>query len=63
MRSTNTAFRADTRQLLRNVLDIDYEARKVIMKGRTGAIPLLDFFAAFPTPSHEMLGMRSQSPI
>ena len=43
------------RQLLRNVLDIDFAAHKVSIRSRSGAIILFDFKAAFPSLSHDML--------
>jgi hypothetical protein len=43
------------RQLLRNVLEIDFAAHKVSIRSRSGAIILFDFKAAFPSLSHDML--------
>jgi hypothetical protein len=43
------------RQMLRNVLDIDFAAHKVSVRSRSGAILLFDFKAAFPSLSHDMM--------
>ncbi len=41
--------------MLRNVLDIDFAAQKISVKSKKGAIILFDFWAAFPSLSHEFL--------
>ncbi len=43
------------RQMLRNVLDVDYAAHKISLKTKFGAILLFDFRAAFPSLSHDYL--------
>ena len=43
------------RQMLRNVLDINFAAHKVSVRSRSGAIVLFDFKAAFPSLSHDMI--------
>jgi len=43
------------RQMLNNVIDIDYNAMKVSLISDHGAIVLFDFKAAFPSMSHQFL--------
>ena len=43
------------RQMLRNILDIDFAAQKISVKSKKGAIVLFDFRAAFPSMSHEFI--------
>ena len=43
------------RQLLKNVLDVDFAAQKISVQSRSGAIILFDFKAAFPSLSHDMI--------
>ena len=43
------------RQMLRNVLEVDFAARKISVQSRSGAILLFDFSAAFPSLAHDML--------
>ena len=43
------------RQMLRNVLDVDFAAQKISLKSPRGAILLFDFKAAFPSMSHEFM--------
>jgi hypothetical protein len=43
------------RQMLRNVLDVDFTAQKISLKSPRGAILLFDFKAAFPSMSHEFM--------
>ena len=43
------------RQLLRNVVDVDFAAQKISLKFPRGAIILLDFRAAFPSIAHEYI--------
>ena len=43
------------RSLLKNVVDIEYEAMKVSLQGPDGAMVLFDFRAAFPTVSQTYL--------
>jgi len=43
------------RQMLHNVLDIDFEAMRVSLKTEHGLLVLFDFRAAFPSVSHEFL--------
>ena len=46
------------RQMMRNLMDIDFAAHKISVLSNTGAILLLDFRAAFPSMSHEINGNR-----
>ena len=39
--------------MLKNIVDVDWEAMKVSLTMPTGAIILFDFAAAFPSVSHE----------
>jgi len=43
------------RQMLNNVVDIDYEAMRVSLKCEKGAVVFFDFKAAFPSVSHRFL--------
>ena len=43
------------RQLIRNVLDIDFGEHKISVRSQSGAIILFDFKAVFPLLSHDML--------
>ena len=43
------------RQMLRNVLDIDFAAHKISVRSSSGAILLFDFAAAFPSMSHDFM--------
>ena len=43
------------RQMLGNVIDIDYEAMTVSLKCEKGAVMFFDFKAAFPSVSHDFL--------
>ena len=43
------------RQMLHNVLDVDFEAMRVSLKTEHGLLVLFDFRAAFPSVSHEFL--------
>lgn len=43
------------RQMLRNILDVDFAAQKISLKSARGAILLFDFKAAFPSMSHEFM--------
>ena len=38
--------------MLRNIVDIDFEAMKVSLRHREGVLILFDFAAAFPSISH-----------
>jgi endonuclease/exonuclease/phosphatase family metal-dependent hydrolase len=40
------------RQMLRNILEIDFQAQKISIKYKKGAIILFDFKAAFPSMNH-----------
>ena len=41
--------------MLRNVLDVDFEAQIISLRTRRGAIVLFDFKSAFPSISHDYL--------
>ena len=43
------------RFLLENVVDVDFEARKVYLEGKDGALLLIDLAAAFPSLSQDYL--------
>ena len=43
------------RQMLHNIIDIDWESMRVSLKHPHGALILFDFKAAFPSVSHEFL--------
>ena len=43
------------RQMLQNIIDMDFAAQKVSIKYKRGCILLLDFRAAFPSISHEFM--------
>ena len=43
------------RQMLRNVLEVDFAARKISLESQSGAVLLFDFSAAFPSLAHDML--------
>jgi hypothetical protein len=43
------------RQMLRNVLDIDFAGQQISIKHKRGAIILFDFRAAFPSMSHDFM--------
>jgi hypothetical protein len=43
------------RQMLRNVLDIDFGAQKISVKSKSGVLMLFDFKAAFPSMSHDFM--------
>ena len=41
--------------MIKNIVDIDYESKKVSLRYRHGALVLFDFEAAFPSVSHDYL--------
>ena len=43
------------RQMLRNVIDVDFAAQKISVRSTSGAILLFDFAAAFPSMSHDFM--------
>ena len=43
------------RQMLRNVLEVDFASHKISIRSRSGAMILFDFKAAFPSLAHEMI--------
>lgn len=43
------------RQMLQNILDVDFAAQQISIKSKRGAIVLFDFRAAFPSMSHEFM--------
>ena len=43
------------RHMLRNILEIDYQAQRISIKSNKGAIILLDFKAAFPSINHTFM--------
>ena len=43
------------RQVLRNVLEIDFAAHNISVKSYSGAIVLFDFEAAFQSLAHDMI--------
>jgi hypothetical protein len=43
------------RQMLMNLIDVDFAAQKMSMKSSTGAILLFDFRAAFPSMNHDFI--------
>ena len=43
------------RFLIANVIEIDFESRKLYLEGADGALVLVDLAAAFPSVSHDYL--------
>ena len=43
------------RDMMKNLLEIDTAAQKVMLQCKTGAIILFDFSVAFPSLAHEMI--------
>jgi hypothetical protein len=43
------------RQMLMNLIDVDFAAQKISIKSRKGAILLFDFRAAFPSMNHDFI--------
>ena len=43
------------RQMLRNILDVDFSAQRISLQSERGATVLFDFRAAFPSLSHDFL--------